>query len=103
MLNYPAVLFSLPFGAECPRGRYHSGDNLNSAGGVPIDIRPCIAGFSGSAEVLAWILASCSTIPRSFSVGLSMLSVPWGAINSGGNLYSVGGVPVDIRPRNDGF
>jgi hypothetical protein len=29
-----------------PRGKIDSGENSNSVGGVPIDIRPRIAGFS---------------------------------------------------------
>jgi hypothetical protein len=29
-----------------PRGEIDSGENSNSVGGVPIDIRPCIAGCS---------------------------------------------------------
>jgi hypothetical protein len=35
--------------------------------------------------------------------GLSVTSVPGGDIDSGENSNSVGGVPVDIRPRIAGF
>jgi hypothetical protein len=55
-------------------------------------------GFRGSAAVLAWIPACCSSIMRSFMAGLLVTSVPGVDNDSGKNSNSVGGVPVDIRP-----
>jgi hypothetical protein len=59
--------------------------------------------FGGSAAVLAWIPACCSSIEWSFSAGLSVTSVAGGEIDTGEHLNFVGGVPVDIRPRIAGF
>jgi hypothetical protein len=59
--------------------------------------------FCGSAAVLAWIPACCSSIMRSFLSSISVTSVTGGDINSGESLNSVGGVPVDVRTRIAGF
>jgi hypothetical protein len=64
---------------------------------------PALLDFCGSAAVLAWIPAYCSSIERSFSAGLSVTSVSGGEIDSRDNSNSVGGVPVDIRTRIAGF
>jgi hypothetical protein len=66
-------------------------------------IRPALLDFRGSAAVLAWIPACCSSIKRSFLAGLLVTSVPGGEIDSGENSNSVGGVPVDIQPCIAGF
>jgi hypothetical protein len=59
--------------------------------------------FRGSAAVLAWISACCSSIMGSFFAGLSVTSVARVDINIGENSNSVGGVPIDVRPRISGL
>jgi hypothetical protein len=99
LLKHQAVLIGQPFGDKCHRGDINIGEDLNSVGGIPVDKRPRIVDFRGSAAVLAWIPACCSSIMRSFLCSFSVTSVPGGEIDSGENSNSVGGVPVVVRTR----
>jgi hypothetical protein len=70
---------------------------------APVDIRPHIAGFSWLGCSFGLDSRLLLKHPTVLFGSLSVPSVPGGAINSGDNSNSVGGVPVDIRPRIAGF
>jgi hypothetical protein len=103
LLKHHGVLLSSFSVTSVTRGYINSGQNSNSVGGVTVDIRPALLDFRGSAAFLAWIPSCCSSIMLSFLAGLSVTSVTGGDIKSGENSNSVGGVPVNIRPRIAGF
>jgi hypothetical protein len=80
-------------------GDINNRENLNSVGGVPVNIRTRIAGFS-------WLGCGFGLDSRLLLKYHAVLFVQLfsdkchrGDINRGENSNSVGGVPVDLRPR----
>jgi hypothetical protein len=69
----------------------------------PARYGPALLVFRDGAAVLARFPPSCSSIPGSFSAGLSLTTGHREAIDIGENSNSVGGVPVEVRARIAGF